>query len=59
MSSTEGPEPPSTESMSSNYTRVQAVPGVQKSKLLGVLRLSRVLNPGIPHHPSKILRVIL
>ena len=52
MSSTEGPKPPSTGSMTSTYTRVQAVPGVQTSKLLGVLRVSRVLNLGILHHPS-------
>ena len=40
MSSTEGPNTPSTGSKSSTYSRVQAVPGVQTSKLLGVLRVS-------------------
>ena len=59
MGSTEGPKPASNGGMIIHYTRVQAVPGVQTSKLLGVLRVSRVLNPGILHHPSKILRVIL
>ena len=59
MNSTEGPKPPSTGSMSSNYIRVQAVPGVQTSKLLGVLRVSRVLNPVILRHPIKILGVLL
>ena len=50
MSSTEGPNTPSTGSMSSTNPRVQAVPGVQTSKLLGVLQVSRVLN-------TEILRV--
>ena len=50
MSSTEGPNTPSTGSMSSTYTRVQAVLGVKTSKLLGVLRVSRVLD-------TEILRV--
>ena len=50
MSSTEGPNTPSTGSMSSTYTRVQAVLGVKTSTLLGVLRVSRVLD-------TEILRV--
>ena len=50
MSSTEGPNTPSTGSISSTYTRVQAVLGVNTSKLLGVLRVSRVLD-------TEILRV--
>ena len=58
MSSTYVPNTASTGSMSSTYTRVQAVPAVQKCKRLGVLRVSRVLNPEILEHWSKILRVI-
>ena len=51
MGRTDGPNTASTGSMSSTCARVQAVPVVQKSKLRGVLRVSRVL--------IKILRVIL
>ena len=50
MSSTEGSNTPSTGSMSITYTRVQAVLGVKTSRLLGVLRVSRVLD-------TEILRV--
>ena len=50
MISTEGPNTPSTGSMSSTYTRVQAVLGVKTSKSLRVLRVSRVLD-------TEILRV--
>ena len=50
MSSTVDPNTPSTGSMSSIYTRVQAELGVEASKVLGVLRVSRVLN-------TEILRV--
>jgi len=59
MSSTQGPNTPSTGSMRSTYPRVQAVPGVQTSKLLGVPRVSRVLNAETLRVSSKILRVIL
>ena len=59
MSSTDSPNTASTGSMSSTYARVQAVPAVQTSKVLGILRVSRVLNPQILEHSSKILRVIL
>ena len=59
MSSTDGPNTASTGSMRSTYARVQAVTAVQKLKILGVLRVSRVLNPEILQHSSKILRVIL
>ena len=59
MSSTDGPNTASTEIISSTYTRVQAVPAVQTSKILGLLRVSRVFNPDILQHSSKILRVIL
>ena len=59
MSSTDGPNTASTGSMSSTYARVQAIPAVQKIEILGVLRVSRVLNPEILQHSSKILRVIL
>ena len=45
--------------MSSTYPRVQAVPAVQTSKILEVLRVSRVLNTEILQHSSRILRVIL
>ena len=59
MSSTDGHNTAGTGSMSSTYARVQAVPAAQKSKILGVLRVARVLNPEILQHSSKILRVIL
>ena len=59
MSSTDGLNTASTGSMSSAHARVQVVPAVHKSKILGVLRVSRVLNPEILDHSSKILRVIL
>ena len=59
MSSIDGPYTASTGIMSSAYARVQAVPAVQNSKILGVLGVSRVLNPEILQHSSKILRVIL
>ena len=55
MSGTDGPNTASTGSMSSTYVRVQAVPAVQKSEILGVLRVTRVLNPEILQHSSKIL----
>ena len=42
MTSTDGPNTASTESMSSTYGRVQAVPAAQTSKILGLLRVSRV-----------------
>ena len=54
MSSTHGPNTASTGSTGSTYARVQAVPAVQKSKILGVLRESRVFNPDILQHSSKI-----
>ena len=59
MSNTDGPNTASTESMSSTYARVQAVPAVPTSKVLGARRVSRVLNTEILQHSSKILRVIL
>ena len=59
MSSTDGPNTASTGSISSTCARVQAVPAVQKSKILGVLRVSRGLNPEVLQHSSKMLRVIL
>ena len=54
-----GVDTASTGSMSSTYPRVQAVPAVQTSKILEVLRVSRVLNTEILQHSSRILRVIL
>ena len=59
MSSTDGPNAASTGSMSSTYTWGQAVPAVQKPKILGALRVSRVLNPEILQHSSETLRVLL
>ena len=59
MSNTDGPNTASTESMSSTYARVQAIPAVQTSRILGVLRVSRLSNPEILQHSSKIPRVIL
>ena len=59
MSSTDGANTASAGIMSSAYARVQAVPAVQDSKILVVLGVSRVLNPEILQHSSKILRVIL
>ena len=47
MSSTFALNTAGTGSVSSTYARVQAVPAAQKSKILGVLRVSRVLNPEI------------
>ena len=47
MSSTEGPNTASTGSMSSTCPRVQAVSAVSICEVLGVLRVSRVLNPEI------------
>ena len=45
MSSTDGPNTASTESMSSTYARVQAVPAVQTSKILGVLPSIESIKP--------------
>ena len=62
MSSTDGPDIASTESMSSTYARVQTVTAAETSetsKIRGVLQLSGVLNPVILQHSSKILRIIL
>ena len=59
MSSIDGPYTASTGIMSSAYARVQAVPAVQKPKILGALRVSRVLNPEILQHSSETLRVLL
>ena len=58
MSSTEGLNTASTGRVSSTYPRVQAVPEVHTSEILGVLRVYRVLNPEILQHSTKILRVI-
>ena len=54
MSSTDGPNTASTESMSSTYTRVQTAPVVQKPKIHEVLRGTRELNPEILQHSSKM-----
>ena len=59
MSSTDGPNTARTGSLSSTYARVQALSAVQKIKIHGVLRVSRVLNPEILQHSSKLLRVTL
>ena len=54
MSRTEGPNTPSTRSMSSTYTQALAVPGVQTSKIRGVLRVSRVLIEPRKTSPSEL-----
>ena len=46
-SSTEGPDTASTGSMNTTEARVQAVPAVQTSEILEVLRVSTVFNPNI------------
>ena len=56
MSSTEAPNIASTGSMSSTYPRVQAVPAVSSCEILGVLRVSRVLNPEILRAHTKYLK---
>ena len=56
MSSIEGLNYASTRTMGRTHRRVQVVPAVQTSKILGVPRVSRALNPEILQHSSKILR---
>ena len=53
MSRAEGLNAASTGSMSSACPRVQAVPAVQTSKIIGVLRVSRIFNFEILQHSSK------
>ena len=59
MSNTEGLNTASTRGVSSTDPRVPAVPALQTSEILAVLRLSIILDPEMLYHSSKTPRVRL